>query len=248
MKTRVTSTITRGQRGFSLFCIIPLLALVLLLASCGSTSLDPSTGGNGPTTIQQAPKAKLTYVAIGASDTYGQGADDPHSQSWPADLAALLGLNVRLINLGVSGIVAHQALNADLPVTIDSHADLVTIWLAVNDLADRIPLDSYSHDLEALISRLQIALPKARIVVANVPDLSLLPAFSNIDPQTLSTQILAYNNAIASIVARHHVLLLDLYQRWSELHDHPEYISSDGRHPSTLGYARLASLFYQVLQ
>ena len=32
------------------------------------------------------------------------------------------------------------------------------------------------------------------------------------------------------------------------LRRHPEYISGDGFHPSTLGYAKLAELFYQTLK
>ena len=33
-------------------------------------------------------------------------------------------------------------------------------------------------------------------------------------------------------------------EAWREVADHPEYISSDGFHPSTLGYQRLATMFY----
>ncbi|HBE24961.1 MAG TPA: lipase, partial [Ktedonobacter sp.] len=39
----------------------------------------------------------------------------------------------------------------------------------------------------------------------------------------------------------------DLYQKWRTLRDHPEYISLDGLHPSTLGYTQIANLFYQAL-
>jgi len=122
------------------------------------------------------------------------------------------------------------------------------VWLAVDDLADNVPLASYSHDLDLLISRLQAGAPHARIVVANVPDLTLVPRFQASDPQALHAQIAVYNNAIATIVQRHSVLLVDLYARWSELASHPEYISDDGFHPNAIGYTRIAEIFYQVLQ
>jgi lysophospholipase L1-like esterase len=217
--------------------------LLLLCVACEPFLTSQST----PTTLLQQPASQLTYVAIGASDTYGIGADDPQTQNWPADLSTLLGRKVRLINLGVPDIDVHAALNVELPVALDAHPNLVTIWLAVNDLADNVPVASYAHDLDLLLTRLQAAAPHARIAVANVPDLTLLPHFKSYKVQPLRAQILAYNNVIASVVARHSALLVNLYQS-DDLAQHPEYISSDGFHPSTIGYTQVAQLFYQVLK
>ncbi|MBV9615361.1 MAG: hypothetical protein JO031_07895, partial [Ktedonobacteraceae bacterium] len=68
-----------------LFC-----CLLLCCISCNLFSTAQST----PTAILQQPAAKLTYVAIGASDTFGIGADDPQTQNWPFDLSTLLGRQV----------------------------------------------------------------------------------------------------------------------------------------------------------
>jgi lysophospholipase L1-like esterase len=187
-------------------------------------------------------------VAIGASDTFGLGADDPETQNWPSDLATMLGPGVHLINLGIPGLVLHQALEAEVPVAIDAHPNLITIWLAVNDLGNNVPLDSYASDLDLLLSRLQARVPQARIVIANIPDLRLVPYFDYIDPQILYARVQSYNAIIAAAVKRHHVVLVDLFSRWPELRQHPEYISGDGFHPSTLGYAKLAGLFYQTIK
>ena len=159
-----------------------------------------------------------------------------------------LGSGVRLVNLGVPGITLHQALNVEIPIAIDAHPNLVTIWLAVNDLANAVPIANYTHDLDLLISRVQRANIHTHIVIANVPDLTLLPYFSGQDPQNLYTQIQDYNNAIAGVVQRHHITLVDLYAHWRELRSHPEDVSADGLHPSTLGYTQIAELFYQALQ
>lgn len=214
----------------------------LLLTACVPFAADQS----GMIVVQQPPAASLTYVALGASDTFGIGTDDPQSQNWASDLATLLGKRVHLINLGVPDIHLHNALSVEVPVALDAHPGLVTVWLAVNDLADNVPLGSYTHDLDLLLTRLQAANPHLRIAVANVPDLTLLPHFQSYDKQALRTQILAYNDAIASIVAAHHLLLVDLYQ--GELARHPDYISDDGFHPNALGYTRVAEIFYQVLK
>src|SRR5205823_3212422 len=128
----------------------------------------------------------------------GFGADDPKTQSWPVDLSAQFGKGTRLVNLGVPSILLHQALSVELPVALDAHPDLVTIWLAVNDLDNHVPLSNYAYDLDSLLGRIQTASPHTRIAVANVPDLTLLPYFSAVDPQMLYTQIQDYNTIIAS--------------------------------------------------
>ena len=200
------------------------------------------------TTVPQGSHGKLTYVAIGASDTFGIGTGEPYSDNWPTDLADMLGSNVHLINLGIPGIIVHQALSVELPIALDSHPDLVTIWLAVNDLVAKVPVDSYSHDLDLLLSRLQASAPRARILVANVPDLTLLPYFQAYNPLLLQSRIQAYNAAIAGIVQQHHVILVALSQQNYNIEAHPEYISSDGLHPNDLGYMQIAKVFYAALQ
>lgn len=235
----------KSARQIAVLSTFALCFVLLFLAGCSGSS-DGVTG-TSRLAVQQAPKARLTYVAIGASDTFGIGADDPQTENWPADLSAGFGAGVHLVNLGIPGITLHQALSVEVPVALDAHPNLVTVWLAVNDLANNVPLASYAHDLDLLLSRLQRDAPRARIAVANVPDLTLLPYFGFDDPQPLFTRVQQYNTTIASIVKSHHAILVDLYQKWRTLRDHPEYISLDGLHPSTLGYTQIANLFYQAL-
>lgn len=198
--------------------------------------------------MQQTAKTGMTYVALGASDTFGTGTDNPELESWPSDLTRLLGDRAHLVNLGIPGINVHDALRVELPVALDAHPDLVTVWLAVNDLADQVPVASYAQDLDTLIQRLQTSFPHTRIAVANVPDLTLVPRFQTYNIQQLRALIAGYNTAIASVANNHHIILVDLYQTWRELANHPEYISSDGFHPNRSGYLRVAQIFYQVLR
>ncbi len=235
----------RSTRGRMLF-------LVVLFSFCFTACTLPFSSENqttkGPLAVQKMPAAHQLYVAIGASDTFGIGTDDPRTENWPADLTNLLGNDTRLVNLGIPDIHAHEALNAELPVALDAHPNLVTVWLAVNDLADQVPVSSYEQDLNHLVSSLRTSLPHARIAVANVPDLSYLPRFQNENHQLLEQQIQEYNTVIAKVVARNQVTLVDLYQLANQLATHPEYISGDGFHPNELGYTLLAQVFYQVLQ
>jgi lysophospholipase L1-like esterase len=239
---------TRSSLVKALLSFVSLWLLVLLLAGCGPLSDSPSTQKSDPQQLNNVSHRQITYVAIGASDTFGIGTSDPYTQNWASDLADQLGGNVHLINLGIPGILLHEALNIELPVALDSHPDIVTIWLAVNDLANNVPISSYSHDLDLMLSRLQANAPSARIAIANVPDLALLPSFSKYNPHALEQRIQMYNAAINSTARQYHVILVDLSQQNYNLKTHPEYISDDGLHPTDLGYLQLAELFYKALQ
>jgi len=229
---------------FVLLCVVVFCASGCSIFPGGQTTISSAQ----PLNVQQAPKARLTYVAIGASDTYGIGTDDPQTQSWPADLTNKLGSGVRLVNLGIPGVHADSALHVEVPIALDSHPNLITIWLAVNDLADNVPLADYTRNMDRILTQLQVLTPHTRILVANVPDVTLLPRFQTANIDELHARISAYNTAIASLVQQHHVLLVDLYARWQALANHPDYISNDGFHPNAYGYIAIAAIFYQVLQ
>src|ERR1051326_1816775 len=193
----------------------------------------------------QAQPRPLTYVAIGASDAVGVGASNPETDGWVPRFAARLGSNVRVVNLGVSGSTLSQALQEQLGPALDAQPDVVTVWLAVNDLNARVPLEQYAADLDSLLGRLEQT--HARVLVGNVPDLVALAAYRGIDPEPLRAEVDAWNAVIADATARHGATLVDLHAHWQEIAQHPEYVSADGFHPSDEGYQALADLFATAL-
>jgi lysophospholipase L1-like esterase len=195
---------------------------------------------------QTAAARPVTYVAIGASDAVGVGAANPEQDGWVPQLGARLGPNVRVVNLGVSGSTLAQALQEQLGPALDAQPDVVTVWLAVNDLNARVPLEQYGADLDTLLSRL--ASTHARVLVGNVPDLTALAAYEGADPNQVREEVGRWNAVIADATARHGDTLVDLYAHWQEISDHPEYLSADGFHPSTEGYQALAEVFASALQ
>src|SRR5712692_8900161 len=187
----------------------------------------------------------LTYVAIGASDAVGVGAEDPVTEGWVPRLGARLGTEARVVNLGVSGSTLTQALDEQLGPALDAQPDIVTVWLAVNDLNARVSLERYAADLDTLLGRLDAT--HARVLVGNVPDLGGLAAYRGIDPGPLKTEVDRWNRAIADTTARHGDTLVDLYSTWQDVAQHPEYLSADGFHPSSDGYQALADVFAKVM-
>jgi lysophospholipase L1-like esterase len=135
----------------------------------------------------------------------------------------------------------------ELPVAVASKPNVITVWLAVNDLADGIPLASYQVELRQLLVSLHDR-TRARIFVGNIPDLTLLPHFFTYDPAALTTQVDKWNTSIASICNQVGVSLVDIHSAWKSLVDHPDYISSDGFHPSTEGARQLAQLFFSSIE
>jgi acyl-CoA thioesterase-1 len=187
----------------------------------------------------------LTYVAIGASDAVGVGANNPETEGWVPRFGAHLGPEVRVVNLGVSGSTLSQALEEQLGPALDAQPDIVTVWLAVNDLNAGVPLDSYAADLDTLLGQLEST--NARVLVGNVPDLARIAAYRGIDPEPLRAEVARWNAVIGDATARHGATLVDLYARWEDLAVHPEYVSTDGFHPSSDGYKALADVFAGAL-
>lgn len=226
---------------------VPLIAalVAIALASCGIPKGNVSTGSPAKSnTVTQA--RRLTYVAIGASDAFGVGTDDPATESWPSVLARDLGPGVHLINLGIPGETVAAAVQNELPVAEASNPKVVTVWLAVNDIADGVPLASYRAALTALLSGLKQT-THARVFVANVPDLTVLPYFAHFDQTALSARVQSWNAVIASVTAAEGDVLVDLAGYSAELAKHPEYLANDGLHPSVLGAEQLAIVFSSAI-
>lgn len=212
------------------------LSLCMAAAACGWAR---------PSAPSAAPRP-LTYVAIGASDSVGVGATAPEAEGWVPVLVSHLPPDSRLVNLGVSGTLLQQALDQQLPVALDSDPDLVTVWLAVNDLNARVPLSRYGDELDRLLGALRER-THAAILVGNVPDLARVPVYQQLDPRRVEREVDRWNQTIAEVVARHGAELVDLHTGWRELAEHPEYVGRDGFHPSSEGYRRLADIFLDVL-
>lgn len=241
--------------------VFPFIFLALAV-SCGPTTRSTATASvpaPSPTatvapTIAPTPtptptaSSAVRYVAIGASDTVGVGATDPTSGSWPARIAALLPPGGAFVNLGVSGSIALQAKDAQLPGAVAQKPTVVSIWLAVNDMNATIEPASYRTALAAIVDGL-VARTDAKIFVGNVPDVRGVPAYKDADKNALFAQITAYNDAIAAVVksAPGRVFAVDLFTGSAPLVS-TITVSGDGFHPSDEGYRLIAERFANTMR
>jgi lysophospholipase L1-like esterase len=237
-----------------------LFLLAIVLGSCAATPATVATGTPGPTptptlrVTTNAPTASpattapaFRYVAIGASDSVGVGASDPRSGSWPALVAARLPAGSDYVNLGVSGSLASQASREQVPAAIGLRPQLVTMWLAVNDLNADLPAADYAAAVRSIVEPL-VSLTAARIFMGNVPDLRPVPAYAATDKTALLARITAYNTAIAAIAAAYpgRVTAVDLFTGSAPLVS-TITVSSDGFHPSDAGYALISERFAKAI-
>jgi lysophospholipase L1-like esterase len=248
---------------------IALLVAVLLPACSGDPpDTTPSSGRSvagsssppSPSASSSTAAEAQVYVAVGASETVGVGADDPATEAWPAVLHHRALPEARLVNVGVSGATVEGALRTQLPAALAAEPDVVTVWLAVNDLITAVPVRVYERRLDRLLHALRRD-GRTDVLVGNVPDLWRLPAYraclpgersdrsdrSDIAcvlpfvPSEVEVRAVAarFNQAIRRVVRREGARLVDL----SGVPFGGRLTSADGFHPSTAGHRRIAARF-----
>jgi len=214
-------------------------------ALTAAATVAPTPTATSPTSTASPA---VRYVAIGASDTVGVGASDPTTGSWPARIAALLPPGSAYVNLGVSGSLAVQAKDQQLPGAVAQRPTVVSIWLAVNDMNATIQPASYRDALAAIVDGL-VARTDAKIFVGNVPDLRGVPAYKDVDKNALLAQITAYNDVIVAVTksAPGRVFPVDLFTGSAALVS-TITVSGDGFHPSDEGYKLIADRFATAMR
>jgi lysophospholipase L1-like esterase len=198
------------------------------------------------------------YVVVGASDALGVGARRPRREAWPRLLhrQAFAG-ETKLVNLGVSGATVASALARQVPAAEQLAPDVVTVWLAVNDIVTGVPLEAYEARFDKLVGRLRRATAD-RLLVGNCPYLDRLPAYLTgcalgllPEPDETNRIVDGYNAVIERAVARHDATLVDLRSaalRARRSGNEPMLFARDGFHPSTAGHRGLAATFAASLQ
>jgi acyl-CoA thioesterase-1 len=217
-------------------------------------------GCGGSTASAPSPSpTPLTYAAVGASETVGVGATNPKTDAWPLVFArTALPPTAVYRNFGISGEKAAGALTDELPKALVVKPNVVTIWLNVNDLVAGVTPAAYHDQLDQLVHALRQG-GDARVLVANTPHLESLPVYvrcragssflpcpgriAALTPEVLNQAVAAYNTAIADVVQREGAELVDLYGQGDVAAAHPDWVSRDGFHPSTTGYAQVAGLY-----
>lgn len=218
--------------------LLPAVAVIVILGVIAIVWWTRDAG--------QAGSAEV-YVALGASDAVGVGAQRPGREGWVPLVHAALSGNPQLINLGVSGARIDDILAMQTPVAIDAQPRWISLWPGVNDLRNDVHLETFRQQLEQTLNALT-QVEDATIILLTIPDLRDLPVFAAEDRDLLDATVQEWNSVIRDAGQRHGALLVDLYTGAPELADNPNYVSADGFHPSSAGYQRIAELVLATLE
>jgi len=238
-----------------------VVTFALVAAACSS----PTRRGLPP---PAAPAGTpVVYVAVGASETTGFGADEPLRDSWPRVLyRTALPTSAVFVNMGIPGATVTEALRDELPQALTVRPALATVWLNVNDIVAGVPTADFERDLGTLVRALR-ANGATRVLVANVPPLDELPAYlacrsgavartecgdgSGLPPPAVLDQTVdAYNAATARVAAGTGASVVDLHGvglAARQAGDAASLVSKDGFHPSTAGHQAVAKAFADAL-
>jgi len=182
---------------------------------------------------------KFVYVAIGDSTVEGVGSSHP-KKSFPALVFRKIKKdkkNASFYNLGKSGARIKDVVEHQLPKAISLKPDLITISVGSNDLRHRTNLKHFEKDYYYLLKTLRNK-TSAKIIISNIPDLSLLPSLSIFVKYLAKFMARRLNQIIAKHSSQFKCVLVDLYEG-SRIYSkkYKDLISGDGFHPSDKGYS-----------
>jgi acyl-CoA thioesterase-1 len=221
-----------GRRGFIGLLLAPLLAV-----SCARPSA--MEGNHAP---------PIVYAALGDSTGVGLGARD--GGGYVDRLFARIEQKrpgSTLINLSAAGATTADAVEKQLPRLVGKHVELVTVCIGINDLLRGREAKQFAEDYETLVAGL--AQSGRRVVVANLPDGASAPAVQGVADESFRMRLGQFNKAIEDVARRRGLPLVDLYTLGGEtVRPRPEFFSSDGLHPSDLGYARWAEAMWPTVE
>ncbi|MDQ3680621.1 MAG: SGNH/GDSL hydrolase family protein [Actinomycetota bacterium] len=248
---------------FARTCVLAFAVLAASVAGCSSGDGGDSGGKAAAPRVQTALPPPSVYVAVGASETAGVGADLPE-QAWPEVLLRTrLPEGTAFTNVGIPGATVSQALQQELPRALSVGPTLVTVWLNVNDLIAGVPAQTYETQLRQLVRAVRRE-GATKVLVANTPPLHILPSYVScrrqpaggcglatlLPPEAVAAAVDSYNAAIRRVTAAEGAILVDLHGaslRSQAAGEWDALVGRDGFHPSTLGHRAVADSFGSAL-
>lgn len=192
---------------------------------------------------QLEKKQPLRILAIGSSSTWGVGAS-AYKRNYPSQLERILekkwkGLDVEIINRGVSGELAAATARRLIDEAALVRPDLVLWQLGTNDALARVPLNEFRHTVRKTIRKLRNNNMDVVLV-----GLQYTPRYAR------DENYVAIRNALKDIATEENLLYVRRYQAMEFIarnKANQQMMAEDNFHLNDLGYQCMAEHIAQAV-
>jgi lysophospholipase L1-like esterase len=192
----------------------------------------------------------LTLVVLGDSSVAGVGADHPEDTLTYGVAKALSDrYRVTLHALGVSGSRLGDVVGKQLPLVADLDADIVLVCVGTNDITHGTTVREARRQLRLLVDGLAGFAPEAKVIVSGLPPAETARAFHRPLRDLLGMRALLFTRLYRSELTPHGISVFDIAALTkSAFHGKREMFSADLFHPSSAGYAFLATVYGRAVR
>jgi len=178
-------------------------------------------------------------VLLGESTVAGVGASS-ESTTLAGNFSRIFGESYQIETIGKKGLRVKEAFSLYLrhKKSRSKKSEGVILFLGANDCFLLTSPQVFKKELESLIQQIRVDTNAEWIYLAAIPPVHLFPAFSEQMRSFLSKQRAYLQREMEDIASNEHKVIyhpipMDLQ---------PEFFSTDGVHPSDLGYQKIAEL------
>lgn len=193
------------------------------------------------TLLDYFSQGPFVYVVMGDSSAEGVGASD-HGKSFGALIAEEIKKqkkNTIYHNFGKAGVTIQDVVNSQLKKTVKMNPHLVIISVGFNDIKKGRRVSAFKKEFELLLKTLKKT--DARIYICGIPDTHLARRIPKVVKPYVAVRTRQFNRVIEQLSKTHGATYIDLYSAIKALRANKDIISSDGLHPSDIGYAAWAT-------
>jgi lysophospholipase L1-like esterase len=178
-------------------------------------------------------------VLLGESTVAGVGASS-ESTTLAGNFSRIFGESYQIETIGKKGLRVKEAFSLYLrhKKSRSKKSEGVILFLGANDCFLLTSPQVFKKELKSLIQQIRVDTNAEWIYLAAIPPVHLFPAFSEQMRSFLSKQRAYLQREMEDIASNepmviYHPIPMDLQ---------PEFFSTDGVHPSDLGYQKIAEL------
>lgn len=240
----------KGKRKRKRWGIIILVVVIVILVAVTIRAI-PYIQMIRPKPMQSGSGAK-TVACIGDSITYGQGVmDSRETDSYPAQLASMLGDEYKVINYGASNRTAVDDSSMPYEETgfvekaLAAEPDIVVIMLGTNDSkGENWDAEKYEADYTRILDNFVSASGKPEVYIMLPPQSFRGKDLEHADESTIDNEVIGgeLRDILSRIAEENGAKVIDLYPVLND-----DGLFSDGLHPNAEGNKLLAETVYQAI-